>query len=104
MVDVATGLDLPIKLLWPKNSQMSKPRDFVLLGLGDVVIPGFFVALALRYDQARFLASVPASRAHESFSKPYFLVSLLAYSSSLAATMFIMQYTGHAQPALLYLR
>lgn len=105
MVDVATSLDLPIKLLWPKNARMSKPRDFVLLGLGDVVIPGFFVALSLRFDQARFLKSASESaRERGSFAKPYFYATLAAYTSSLAATMFIMQYTGHAQPALLYLR
>ncbi|KIO29583.1 hypothetical protein M407DRAFT_21319 [Tulasnella calospora MUT 4182] len=103
MVDVATTLNLPIKLLWPKNARMTLPGDFVLLGLGDVVVPGFFIAQALRFDQARFLASAPVSRARMPFPKPYFTATLLSYPVALLGTMGIMHYTNHPQPALLYL-
>lgn len=54
MVQVATKLDLPIKILWPKSLLFSSARGFTMLGLGDIVIPGTFVALALRYDYARY--------------------------------------------------
>ena len=47
MVKVATTLDVPIKLLWPKSLIFSDSRGFTMLGLGDVVIPGTFIALAL---------------------------------------------------------
>ena len=97
-------MNAPIKLLWPKNTQMSRPRDFMLLGLGDVVIPGFFIALALRYDQARFVASVPIERAHERFPKRYFTAGIVFYILGLGTTMGIMHFFNHAQPALLYLR
>jgi minor histocompatibility antigen H13 len=30
-------------------------KDFTMLGLGDIVIPGIFVSLALRFDYARAL-------------------------------------------------
>lgn len=40
MVEVATKLDVPIKLLWPKSINFSDESGFTLLGLGDVVIPG----------------------------------------------------------------
>ena len=58
MVQVATKLDLPIKLLWPKSVSFSSDRGFTMLGLGDIVIPGTFIALALRYDYARFASGM----------------------------------------------
>lgn len=69
-----------------------------MLGLGDVVIPGMFIALALRYDHAR------GEKTRTSFSKEYFFVTLTAYVVGLVATMTVMHTFGKAQPALLYLR
>ncbi|KAA8643463.1 hypothetical protein EYZ11_001417 [Aspergillus tanneri] len=53
MVTVAKSLDMPIKLLFPRPSGPDEPPDTVslaMLGLGDVVIPGMMVGLALRFD------------------------------------------------------
>lgn len=69
-----------------------------MLGLGDVVIPGIFIALALRYDHAR------AEKTEGCFAKPYFCVTLTAYVVGLITTMTVMHTMGSAQPALLYLR
>lgn len=102
MVNVATNLDVPIKLLWPKSTAFSSARGFTMLGLGDIVIPGIFVSLALRYDYYRHTRS--DSQAGLSFSKPYFYASLFAYVAGLATTMFVMHTFKAAQPALLYLR
>lgn len=44
MVTVATKLDVPIKLVFPG------PKRGGMLGLGDVVLPGIMMALALRFD------------------------------------------------------
>ncbi|KAG8213665.1 gamma-glutamyltranspeptidase-domain-containing protein [Butyriboletus roseoflavus] len=93
MVKVATSLDVPIKLLWPKSMTLASERGFSMLGLGDVVMPGIFIALALRYDYAR----------KRSFGKPYFFVTLTAYVVGLITTMSVMHTLGRAQPALLYL-
>jgi len=49
MLTVAKSIDAPIKLLFPKNWN-AVPPEFSLLGLGDIVIPGLFVSLCLRYD------------------------------------------------------
>ncbi|CAD6445636.1 cd5341ff-1c31-4519-b1c5-948eca9f6bf0 [Sclerotinia trifoliorum] len=46
MVTVATSLDVPIKLVFPLN----KNGGGSMLGLGDIVLPGILVALALRFD------------------------------------------------------
>ncbi|KAI1417333.1 signal peptide peptidase-domain-containing protein [Hypoxylon sp. FL1857] len=45
MVTVATSLDVPIKLVFEGPTKSS------MLGLGDIVLPGIFVALCLRFDQ-----------------------------------------------------
>ncbi|KAG0644572.1 signal peptide peptidase-domain-containing protein [Tuber brumale] len=55
MVTVATTLDVPIKLLFPRPSTSpSDAQALAMLGLGDVVIPGLVIAMALRYDLWRF--------------------------------------------------
>lgn len=51
MVTVATSFDAPIKLMYPHPEILAKiTRPFAMLGLGDIVIPGLVVSLALRYD------------------------------------------------------
>ncbi len=100
MVKVATNLDVPIKLLWPKSLLFSGERGFTMLGLGDIVIPGMFVATALRYDYYR--ASRHGQTSH--VGKPYFYSTLAAYAAGLATTMSVMHFFRKAQPALLYLR
>jgi minor histocompatibility antigen H13 len=44
MVTVATKLDVPIKLVFENKKRSS------MLGLGDIVVPGIFVGLCLRFD------------------------------------------------------
>ncbi|POS85147.1 hypothetical protein EPUL_002033 [Erysiphe pulchra] len=62
MITVASSLDVPIKLVFPG------PKKGSMLGLGDVVLPGIMIALALRFDlylhylqKQRAAASVPES-------------------------------------------
>lgn len=44
MVSVATQIDAPIKLTYTTATRSS------ILGLGDIVVPGIFICLALRFD------------------------------------------------------
>ena len=47
----AKSFDAPIKLLFPRAlEEGDTSTPFSMLGLGDIVIPGIFVALILRYD------------------------------------------------------
>lgn len=149
MVTVATKLDVPIKLLFPRPPSPAEEPDTVslaMLGLGDIVVPGMMVGLALRFDlflyyfrkgvqKARAECSrksvlkpqyqqatgawgerfwAPATMPHEpefhppyhdarSFPKTYFKASLVGYVLGMIATLLAMQYSDHAQPALLYL-
>lgn len=100
MVKVATSLDAPIKILWPKSYLFAVERGFTMLGLGDIVVPGMFVSTALRYDLSKSAHKDPRQR----FSKPFFSAALSAYALGLTTTMVVMHTFGAAQPALLYLR
>lgn len=50
MVTVATKLDVPIKLLFPRPSEEPDVQSMAMLGLGDIVVPGMMIGLALRFD------------------------------------------------------
>ena len=52
MVTVAKSFEAPIKLVFPQDLLENglNSTNFAMLGLGDIVIPGIFIALLLRYD------------------------------------------------------
>jgi minor histocompatibility antigen H13 len=53
MVTVAKSLDVPIKLVFPRPASIDDPTakpSLAMLGLGDVVLPGIMIGLALRFD------------------------------------------------------
>lgn len=95
MVSVAKGLDAPIKVVFPLNLGAEELK-FTLLGLGDIVIPGIFIALALRFDYQLSGAGKP-------LRKVYFTTVFIAYVLGLFATLVAMRVFESAQPALLYL-
>ena len=104
MVTVAKKLDGPIKILLPRTLEVDEEtgrlRDLSLLGLGDIVIPGFFLAILLRFDAHK---ANQRHTIHDIFPKPYFHSALIAYMLGLGTTLFVMLRFNAAQPALLYL-
>jgi minor histocompatibility antigen H13 len=94
MVTVAKSFEAPIKLVFPRDLLINGMwgNNFAMLGLGDIVVPGIFIALLLRYDHSLR----PGSRF-------YFYSGFVAYILGLATTIFVMHVFKHAQPALLYL-
>lgn len=101
MVTVAKSFDVPIKMLWPKNiweileaGLLTPPEDtkFSLLGLGDIVLPGIYIALCLRYDYFRYLSTPAGKKAplSSSYPKPYFKYCFLSYVFGLLTTITVM--------------
>ncbi len=79
-----------------------------MLGLGDIVIPGIFIALLLRFDVKRSvedskLPLPPGKHEPASYTKTYFNATLIGYILGLIATVLVMYAFKAAQPALLYL-
>jgi len=118
MLTVAKNIDAPIKLLFPRNLSASPP-EFSLLGLGDIVIPGIFIALCLRYDVLR---TIDANKLKElvknghseeivkimqkqaaTAPRPYFQGAIVGYLIAIVTTVVVMFIFDHGQPALLYL-
>eukprot|EP00696_Hemimastix_kukwesjijk_P017957 gnl/Hemi2/6743_TR2297_c0_g1_i1.p1 gnl/Hemi2/6743_TR2297_c0_g1~~gnl/Hemi2/6743_TR2297_c0_g1_i1.p1 ORF type:complete len:416 (-),score=159.66 gnl/Hemi2/6743_TR2297_c0_g1_i1:99-1295(-) len=100
MVSVATGLEAPVKLLFPREDIVvldHATTKFSMLGLGDLVIPGVFIALMLRYDLQRQLEG------RGNGGSPFFHSNLVAYMLGLITTLAVMILFEAAQPALLYL-
>ncbi|KAI9023505.1 signal peptide peptidase-domain-containing protein [Phycomyces nitens] len=109
MVSVAKNFDAPIKVLWPRDAIgffLGDPTatGFTMLGLGDIVIPGAFVALCLHFDRHMAWKRNPVGDFRSTdFPKPYFIACYVAYIAGLATTMGVMHIFHAAQPALLYL-
>ncbi|XP_015172480.1 PREDICTED: minor histocompatibility antigen H13 [Polistes dominula] len=94
MVTVAKSFEVPMKLVFPQDllEKGLNAENFAMLGLGDIVIPGIFIALLLRFDN-----SLSRKR------NVYFYATFFAYFMGLLITILIMHLFKHAQPALLYL-
>ena len=113
MVSVATKFDAPIKLLFPRALATEDSGPVLqMLGLGDIVMPGLFIAILLRYDFYRAsgmdkkkISTKDQVKLREtlSFDKPFFNSCIFAYIAGLILTVFVMYTFKHAQPALLYL-
>jgi signal peptide peptidase-like protein 3 len=118
-------LELPVKLIMP----VAPLGKYIMLGLGDIALPGFLVALALRSDKETSLIcsskdstvnlsiedGVSASLLGEGIvhdddvsstsvkSANLFAFALSGYFIGLFAAFSFSMYMNHAQPALIYL-
>lgn len=71
MMVVATGLDIPIKLVMPHLTNVFPTTACSLLGLGDILIPGIFISF-----MARFGSEVAKSEI-------YFYAAIISYTIAL---------------------
>lgn len=74
---------------------------FSMLGLGDIVLPGLFVALMLRFDASRAQKNDKEGKANgaisSDFAKPFFFHNLLAYGLGLGIVIWMMYFMDMAQ-------
>eukprot|EP01062_Namystynia_karyoxenos_P070071 TRINITY_DN65457_c0_g1_i1.p1 TRINITY_DN65457_c0_g1~~TRINITY_DN65457_c0_g1_i1.p1 ORF type:complete len:401 (+),score=141.20 TRINITY_DN65457_c0_g1_i1:87-1289(+) len=107
MVSVARKVEAPMLIKLPRNflEYPYEAKNMTMLGLGDIVIPGFFIALCYRYDLHCYLTQVKSGKRApgERWSTPCFNTTIVAYFLSLVCAMFVMIFFEHAQPALLYI-
>lgn len=116
MVTVAKSLEGPIKLMFPKKFEWEEQKDFNMIGLGDIVIPGVYVALMLRLDYLRVLRKLKdqgtglMTDSLGNFIIPFnftnfstFILTFFGYFAGILSTLIVMNVFQHAQPALLYL-
>ena len=91
MVAVATGLDIPIKLVMPHLTNDYPTTACSLLGLGDILIPGIFLTFMARFGFEVVNTST------------YYNTGMIAYALSLIACGVSLFVYKAAQPALLYI-
>ncbi|CAJ0931264.1 unnamed protein product, partial [Mesorhabditis belari] len=105
MTSVAKGIDAPILLQFPQDIFQNgwlEASKHSMLGLGDIVIPGIFIALLRRFDQR--LGEKSGEKAKGPLKgRYYFATTIIAYMLGLFITMAVMHHFKRAQPALLYL-
>ncbi len=89
MVTVATQFDLPIKLLMPHLAPLPTSQC-MLIGLGDLVIPGLVIAYAYRLGERL-----------QTYA--YYATSLAAYILAIVLCDIMLVVYEQAQPALLYI-
>jgi len=96
MVSVAKGVEAPIKLMFPRGVGGCGNLQHSMLGLGDIVVPGIFIAFLAKWDAVK----IGEGKAQ---SFVYLNSVMVAYFLSLATTVSIMLFFNAAQPALLYI-
>ncbi|KAL3802464.1 hypothetical protein ACHAW5_009723 [Stephanodiscus triporus] len=93
MMTVATKVEAPVKFLYPAPlSDTPRAYPFSVLGLGDVVIPGLFLRLMYKVDEAL-----------QPKNLSYFNVATGAYAAGLLMCFAANELFHNGQPALLYL-
>lgn len=96
MVSVATGVEAPIKLMFPRELGGCGILKQSMLGLGDIVVPGIYIAFLAKWDAVKI-----GEKASNTFV--YLNSVMVAYFLSLVTTVSIMLFFNAAQPALLYI-
>lgn len=99
MVSVAKSVDGPILLKFPLGGEEAK---YSMLGLGDMIIPGAFVSLCLKFDIDRAIKNLKVQSVSQ-INYAFFHHNLFFYILGIIITYLYMIWFKHAQPALLYL-
>ena len=102
MVTVAKNLDLPIKLVFPYlNAEQEVAKSMV--GLGDIVLPGFFISLCLKFDIEQAFKKKGRIWSFDHSELNYFKMAFVGYFYGIVETFLAMFIFEHPQPALLFL-
>jgi minor histocompatibility antigen H13 len=97
MVTVAKELNLPIKLQFPFHTG-GIILNFYVLGIGDIILPGIFVALMLRFDFLKEVTSHKLTvknfvkvKTEMIFAMPYFTAAILGYFAGLMGSILVFR-------------
>jgi minor histocompatibility antigen H13 len=101
MVTVAKGIDLPLKLQFPYYNFVGD-IEVSLLGLGDIIIPGLFLSLCLKYDVDNCILACNRQRP-KTFRTPLYYISLGFYILGLLMTYSALYFFEKPQPALVFI-
>lgn len=106
---ITKKIELPVKLVFPRDLlggivPGSTPGDYMMLGLGDMAIPGMLLALVLSFDHRKSKEAVaPSDSSPSPKRRKYVWYALTGYGVGLVTALAAGILSQSAQPALLYL-
>ena len=97
MVVAATSIQIPIKIEFPILFSNNPIKNCMLLGLGDILLPGVVIKYCRRFDSLR--QKIEPNMKGMSF----YTFNLILYFVSVALAMSMMFIFDHGQPVLFYI-
>lgn len=104
MITVAKKITIPVKIVWPREldtlsiwTSYSDTAKFTLLGLGDIILPGIYIALLARIEA--HLATTKNITIKPSLTR----ACITAYTISIIIAMCVLYIFRKGQPVLLYI-
>jgi hypothetical protein len=96
MLTVATNMNLPIKLELPLFFINNPIKNCLLLGLGDIVLPGLIIKFCRNFDKIKNSERLSD---RNGYYKTVFILYIISLISAFAASYIF----SHAQPVLFYI-
>ena len=104
MVVAATSIQIPIKIEFPILFSNNPIKNCMLLGLGDILLPGMIIKYSRRFDLLKKRMEKKKVGVRKKRSKiSFYYFNLLLYFISVAAAMIMMFVFNHGQPVLFYI-
>ena len=97
MVVAATSIQIPIKIEFPILFSNNPIKNCMLLGLGDILLPGIVIKYCRRFDLIRQKMEIKYK------GMSFYNYNLLLYFISVFLAMFMMFVFKHGQPVLFYI-
>ena len=97
MVVAATSIQIPIKIEFPILFSNNPIKNCMLLGLGDILLPGVVIKYCRRFDLIRQKIGIKLN------GMSFYKFNMLLYYLSVALAMIMMFAFNHGQPVLFYL-
>ncbi len=97
MVVAATSIQIPIKIEFPILFSNNPIKNCMLLGLGDILLPGVVIKYCRRFDLIRQKIKPKLK------GMSFYVFNMLLYFVSVALAMIMMFVFNHGQPVLFYI-
>ncbi|KAG0320007.1 hypothetical protein BGZ99_004721 [Dissophora globulifera] len=105
MTTVVRNFDGPFRIVFPRllfGLPAGQAYKFLSLGVGDIVVPGLFAALCLRFDQHKAGIKNPELGQSMNFRKPYFIACVVASVLGLGSSFAISLVYKRVPPTIVF--
>ena len=104
MVVAATSIQIPIKIEFPILFSNNPIKNCMLLGLGDILLPGMVIKYSRRFDLLKKkMEKKKLGQRKKKTKMNFYSFNLLLYFISVVLAMIMMFVFDHGQPVLFYI-